>query len=484
MHYVKHFNINGVDTKQVACIELHGKPNAATEGAVGALGIDLDSPAYDVYKCVAVNGSIYTWELLSSGFSVICATVSGEGATTYRFDFRRLVLPAGYVVKIGDLIIDSKGYLYSIASFGTDYCYGAYRAQLGSGGSGSAGEDGVGIESVTQTTTSSVSSGTNVITVTLTDGTKSTFTVRNGAKGDKGDTYVLTDEDKSEIASMIDVGSGGNSVEIVQTTGTSETAVMSQKATTEAIAVKLNSRYDCYGYATMDEASYIKITVPNTNASTMFDLTIRTDDGNPSGYYWSTWRITLHCGDCAGHCTTILDGASMPDALYYTSDSDNTYIYVHVSMNTEVYINGITKQISATIESVETRPSDAVEIAINKTNKLYQHHVKAYLAGSSNSAYFYLTVYKSSPTPLCATLTPTPMPNEFIAAFLAGHNIYMLQLSDGTRRQPIAAYLSGTNAMKIDYITSIDAANGTFTSTGFAFPLSNFVVSEYTVSEV
>jgi len=47
MHYVKHFSINGIDTKQVACIELHGKPNAATEGAVGALAMarTLDQPA-------------------------------------------------------------------------------------------------------------------------------------------------------------------------------------------------------------------------------------------------------------------------------------------------------------------------------------------------------------------------------------------------------------------------------------------------------
>lgn len=65
MHYVKHFNINGVQTKQVACIELKGKPNAATEGYVGVLGIDITSPTHDVYKCVAVNGAIYTWELLT-----------------------------------------------------------------------------------------------------------------------------------------------------------------------------------------------------------------------------------------------------------------------------------------------------------------------------------------------------------------------------------------------------------------------------------
>lgn len=65
MHYVKHFSINDVDTKQVACIELHGRPNAATEGAVGVLGMDVDSPHHEVYKCVAVSGSIYIWEVLS-----------------------------------------------------------------------------------------------------------------------------------------------------------------------------------------------------------------------------------------------------------------------------------------------------------------------------------------------------------------------------------------------------------------------------------
>ena len=66
MKYVKQFNINGIDTRQVACIELKGKPNAATEGAVGVLGIDITSPTHDMYKCVAVNGAIYTWELFSN----------------------------------------------------------------------------------------------------------------------------------------------------------------------------------------------------------------------------------------------------------------------------------------------------------------------------------------------------------------------------------------------------------------------------------
>ena len=48
------------------------------------------------------------------------------------------------------------------------------------------GADGVGVSSVKQTTTSSADGGSNVVTVTLTNGTTSTFTVKNGSKGSAG----------------------------------------------------------------------------------------------------------------------------------------------------------------------------------------------------------------------------------------------------------------------------------------------------------
>ena len=50
------------------------------------------------------------------------------------------------------------------------------------------GADGIGIQSVTQTTTSTEDGGANIITVTKTDGTSSTFTVKNGSKGSTGAT--------------------------------------------------------------------------------------------------------------------------------------------------------------------------------------------------------------------------------------------------------------------------------------------------------
>lgn len=54
------------------------------------------------------------------------------------------------------------------------------------GADGADGKDGVGVESIVQTTTSNADGGTNEITVTLTNGAKATFNVKNGSKGSEG----------------------------------------------------------------------------------------------------------------------------------------------------------------------------------------------------------------------------------------------------------------------------------------------------------
>ena len=126
MHYVKHFTINGVDTKQVACIELKGKPNAATEGSVGLLAIDISSPMHDVYKCIGVEGNIYHWELLSSGTCIMSSTITGAGEELAEFPYDKLRTVANYVVKVGDVIIDKEGFLYQVESVGYDYCIARY----------------------------------------------------------------------------------------------------------------------------------------------------------------------------------------------------------------------------------------------------------------------------------------------------------------------------------------------------------------------
>lgn len=135
MNYVKHFSVLGVDTRQVACIELRGAPTAATEGAVGVLGIDVTSPTKDLYKCVAVNGGIYTWELLektpdakdgTDGFSLLVAVESRLGLSVATFPFYQLNIPNGYTPKVGDLIIDPDTYLYQVTVVETDSCTAAY----------------------------------------------------------------------------------------------------------------------------------------------------------------------------------------------------------------------------------------------------------------------------------------------------------------------------------------------------------------------
>lgn len=66
-----------------------------------------------------------------------------------------------------------------------------------------SGSGGAGIQSIEQTTISTQDEGVNVITATLTDGTSSTFEVRNGSKGTtptKGTDY-WTSEDIAQIES-------------------------------------------------------------------------------------------------------------------------------------------------------------------------------------------------------------------------------------------------------------------------------------------
>ena len=105
------------------------------------------------------------------------------------------------------------------------------------------GDDGVGIESVVQTTFSSVDGGENVITVTLTNGNETTFKVKNGSKGSKGDagngiksivktstsglvdTYTITFTDNTTTTFTVTngkAGTNGTSVTVSKVTESTE----------------------------------------------------------------------------------------------------------------------------------------------------------------------------------------------------------------------------------------------------------------------
>lgn len=174
MKYAKKYRFGGVDSTLTACVEVQGKPTTTTEGEVGLLTIDVSSPTHEVYKCVAVNGAIYTWELLSSGMSILSSSEAGGGKNTAIFTYESINKTNDYVVKVGDLILDSRGYLYSITALGNTSCDAKYTNIF-------LNRDGVGISNVEQkSVTDKTGVITNEITLTLTNGNNHTFTTSNG----------------------------------------------------------------------------------------------------------------------------------------------------------------------------------------------------------------------------------------------------------------------------------------------------------------
>lgn len=93
---------------------------------------------------------------------------------------------------------------------------------------GTDGQDGVGIQSVEQTTTSTEDGGTNVVTVTKTDGTTSTFYVRNGSRGSTGPAGSDGQDGVSPLVSVSEI-TGGHRVSIQDAGGASNFDVMDGK---------------------------------------------------------------------------------------------------------------------------------------------------------------------------------------------------------------------------------------------------------------
>lgn len=84
MNYIENLDFFGVKARQTSCILLHGVPTTSTEGEVGVLGIDVDSSAYDLYKCVGINDGEYIWAAVSSGGDNISIVqdINSESAET------------------------------------------------------------------------------------------------------------------------------------------------------------------------------------------------------------------------------------------------------------------------------------------------------------------------------------------------------------------------------------------------------------------
>ena len=133
--------------------------------------------------------------------NVASATITGEAPN----QTLNLVLKQGDKGNPGDdaptitgiTIRQSDYHMIVTLSDGTSYDAGYCR-----------GASGVGIQKVEQTTISDEDGGTNVITVTKTDGSSSTFSVKNGNKGSAGYTPVkgtdyFTEADKNELVNLV-----------------------------------------------------------------------------------------------------------------------------------------------------------------------------------------------------------------------------------------------------------------------------------------
>lgn len=64
-------------------------------------------------------------------------------------------------------------------------------------------ENGNSIESIEQSVESDLGGGINVLTITLSNGEKKNFSIKNGKNGKDGDDYVITEQDKTDIANEI-----------------------------------------------------------------------------------------------------------------------------------------------------------------------------------------------------------------------------------------------------------------------------------------
>ena len=153
---------------------------------------------------------------------------------TQEYALNTIIVPEGSTVGAGDVVLFSNVYYavitsvsettFSIATAtnfrGTDGTNGKDGTDGKDGTNGKDGEQGVGVKSITSGTPTVVNDKTNTpITITLTDNTTVDLVVsaENGKDGTSG------------------------TVDIVQATGQSESAVMSQKAVTDELNKKANT---------------------------------------------------------------------------------------------------------------------------------------------------------------------------------------------------------------------------------------------------
>lgn len=142
---------------------------------------------YSAYEIAVQNGFDGTEEewLNSQKGATFIPTISDNGNLSWRND-KNMDNPTPVNIKGPQ---GEKGDTGPQGEKGEAFTYEDFTAeQLAGlkGEKGDSGEAGVSIASVAQTTTSTADGGNNVITVTLSNGESSTFSIKNGSKGSTG----------------------------------------------------------------------------------------------------------------------------------------------------------------------------------------------------------------------------------------------------------------------------------------------------------
>ncbi len=117
------------------------------------------------------------------------------------------------------------------------------------------GEKGVSIKSIEQTKISTESSGTNEVTVTLDNGTRSTFEVSNGKKGEKGDKGDSGTDGFSPVVS-INKSDKKTTIQITDVNGT-HTAIINDGIDGNGAGDMLKSEYDKNNDGIIDNAEKV-----------------------------------------------------------------------------------------------------------------------------------------------------------------------------------------------------------------------------------
>ena len=173
---------------------------------------------------------------------------------------------------------------------GTEYTTPSIRGQVGA--------KGVGIETIAQTTTSTENGGENIITVTLTDGTKRSFVVRNG-QGPSDDALIgeISNITPSQVVQALIDGKNVLISAVSYSFGTlsfssfllavnlnlvasSSVFILDGKTATCQLEGNLNDDVWNLSFAEMSQTKDIPSTLPNPNALTFAGAATGTYDGS------------------------------------------------------------------------------------------------------------------------------------------------------------------------------------------------------------